>query len=305
MKQVLAYCIAFFAIVELSAQADTVPPVLVCKNLVTVNLSLPQISFWPEPAFYDTLYDNQSTHIELGIRKVCTGSGFPMDTLVTYYLFGRYGLEIWARDEAGNSSHCLVNLEITDYPPTHDPGSLWVVVKTEDNKAVIGTKVALNSYHCYDGPLNLEMNIFQASGSNSFYYIPEPGTNYEINASKVDEPLNGITTYDLYLIARHILGIEALDSPYKLIAADANGDGEVTLADIVLLRQLLLGMIPSLPDQKTWRFIPKEYVFPNPQNPFDPPFPEKIVVPFVPDPFFGYTHQFIGVKIGDVNNSAN
>ena len=48
---------SFFAIVELSAQADTVPRFWFVRILVMVNLSLPQISFWPEPAFYDTLYD--------------------------------------------------------------------------------------------------------------------------------------------------------------------------------------------------------------------------------------------------------
>ena len=77
-------------------------------------------------------------------------------------------------DEAGNSSHCLVNLEITDYPPTHDPGPLWVVVKTEDNKVVIGTKVALNSYHCYDGPLNLEMNILYFKHRAVIHFIIYP-----------------------------------------------------------------------------------------------------------------------------------
>ncbi|MEZ4894181.1 MAG: dockerin type I domain-containing protein [Saprospiraceae bacterium] len=263
------------------------------------------MSFWATD-FLDTLYDDQTASLDIGVRKVCMGTDFPTDTIVTYTYFGTYRLEVWARDEAGNSSHCETILELADNAGICIIGSqLSANVKTEDQKAITGTRVELKGYHCYRDSINLEINIFDSSGINLFYWTPEPGTNYTVRASKVDEPLNGITTYDLYLIARHILGIEALDSPYKLIAADANGDGEVTLADIVLLRQLLLGMVPSLPDLKTWRFIPKEYVFPNPQNPFDPPFPEKIVVPFVPDPFFSYTHQFIGVKIGDVNNSAN
>ncbi|MFQ5445455.1 MAG: hypothetical protein ACE5FF_00840 [Saprospiraceae bacterium] len=32
----------------------------------------------------------------------------------------------------------------------------------------------------------------------------------------------GVTTYDLVLITKHILGVQPLGSPYKIIAADAN-----------------------------------------------------------------------------------
>jgi hypothetical protein len=44
------------------------------------------------------------------------------------------------------------------------------------------------------------------------------------------------------MIQRHILGLQALDSNYKLIAADANNDGKVTASDLTDLRKLILGV---------------------------------------------------------------
>jgi hypothetical protein len=39
---------------------------------------------------------------------------------------------------------------------------------------------------------------------------------------------NGVSTYDLVLISLHILQVDQLDSPYKVIAADANNSQSVT-----------------------------------------------------------------------------
>ena len=53
-----------------------------------------------------------------------------------------------------------------------------------------------------------------------------------LTASKNDDYLNGVSTLDLLLIQRHILGIETLDDPYKFIAADVNNDQEITATDL-------------------------------------------------------------------------
>lgn len=93
-------------------------------------------------------------------------------------------------------------------------------------------------------------------------------------------PLNGVTTGDLVSISKHILGIQPLESPYQLIAADANNSGSVTTFDIVELRKLILGIYQQLPNNSSWRFVP-DYCFKDPafaeafydptswSNPFD------------------------------------
>ena len=120
-----------------------------------------------------------------------------------------------------------------------------------------------------------------------------------------DDPLNGVSTFDLVLINKHILGIEALASPYKIIAADANNSNSVSTFDIVTLRKLILGIDTVLHNTDSWRFIPANYVFPNPANPFAEPFPEQVSLNLgnqpPPTP---QVVQFVGIKVGDVNGNA-
>ena len=85
---------------------------------------------------------------------------------------------------------------------------------------------------------------------------------------KDDNPLNGVSTYDLVLISKHILGLAPLNSPYKMIAADANKNNSITTTDIVEFRKLILGIYNELPNNTSWRFVDAEYAFPNPANPF-------------------------------------
>src|SRR5690606_38908605 len=72
--------------------------------------------------------------------------------------------------------------------------------------------------------------------------LPFLPSNYSILPVKDDNPLNGVTTFDLVLISKHILGSEPLNSPYKMIAADANKSGSITTFDIVEFRKLILGI---------------------------------------------------------------
>ena len=73
-------------------------------------------------------------------------------------------------------------------------------------------------------------------------------------------PLNGVTSYDLVLLSKHILGIEILDSPFKLIAADVNYSGSVTSFDIVTTRKIILGITLNFPENRSWRYVPNLYL---------------------------------------------
>ena len=129
--------------------------------------------------------------------------------------------------------------------------------------------------------------------------IPHGG-NYTICPSQTDNPLNGVTTLDLALISKHIIGSLPLDSPYKILAADANKSNTITTFDVVEFRKLILGVYDELPNNKSWRFLKKSHVFTNPADPFQGNLPECIPVPNF---FNSGDGDFIGVKIGDVNES--
>lgn len=138
-----------------------------------------------------------------------------------------------------------------------------------------------------------------ASGEYAFADIPT-GATYSLALNRADgAPLNGVSTFDAVLIARHILGVEALSSPLKMIAADANGSGTITTFDIVLIRRLILGISQQF-DIPHWRFVRADLVFPN---------LDQVFATLNADPaqfLLGddLTRNFIAVKIGDVNGSA-
>jgi hypothetical protein len=147
--------------------------------------------------------------------------------------------------------------------------------------------------------------MFQMSDNAGIYgfmnSIPVP-QSMTISPAKDDNPLNGVTTYDLVLISKHILGIAPLGSPYKMIAADANKSNSITTFDIVELRKLILGIYQELPNNTSWRFVDKAQTFANPANPFAETIRENISVGAA---LANLTDEdFLGVKIGDVNGTA-
>ena len=114
---------------------------------------------------------------------------------------------------------------------------------------------------------------------------------------------NGLTTFDIVFIQRHILGIVPLDSPYKIIAADVNRSGSITTFDMVFLRRLILQQMNEFPTNTSWRFVDASFEFTNPINPFLDDFPEFITLS--PEGGEEYNLDFIAIKVGDVNGSAS
>ena len=141
------------------------------------------------------------------------------------------------------------------------------------------------------------------TGTDGAYDFPEvlTGQSYSVVPTKDSDPLNGVSTYDLVLISQHIIGQNPLSSPYKMIAADVNNDGQITTFDIVQLRQLILFAITDFSANTSWRFIDEAYVFPDPSNPWSQTFPEQYDIANLNADM---NINFVAVKVGDVNCSA-
>jgi hypothetical protein len=315
MRYYLYFLLLVFSGLRLYGQTpDTIPPYLTCKTQHSVTISPTCLVTLYAVDLVDSVSD-ASMPVEFGIRRICTGSGFPEKSQQVFSAadLGLRAVELWAKDAAGNTQKCQTNVTVKDVLGICDPG-LSIHYSTPLNAGIDSVHSHLFGYNCLSDTIDRDLFSFTfscCSGSSWSvgYYrefgsvAPAPGYETSVTPRKNDQPLNGVTTYDLTLISKHILGLEPLDSPYKIIAADANQDGKVTTFDILILRKLILGVTPGLPNGKSWRFLPKNYVFPNPQDPFTPPFPEQIVVPHTADPLPGY-FEFTGLKIGDVNFSA-
>jgi hypothetical protein len=120
----------------------------------------------------------------------------------------------------------------------------------------------------------------------------------KIEAERNDDHDNGVSTLDLVKIQKHLLGIEDLGSPYKLIAADANNSESVSAIDLVELRKLILGLYTELPNNKSWRFVDANQQFADESNPW--PFVEFTSV----EVMNSMDNDFMGIKVGDVNGTV-
>ncbi|MEQ8703111.1 MAG: T9SS type A sorting domain-containing protein [Phaeodactylibacter sp.] len=130
----------------------------------------------------------------------------------------------------------------------------------------------------------------------------EPNYDYTVTPFLDGDDQNGLTTYDVVLISRHILGIDHLDSPYQLIAADVNGSGSVSTLDMILLRQVILSILVEIPNGPSWRFIPKSHQFEDPANPWTEPVPYSVTYNDLATSQLG--EDYVAVKIGDIDLSA-
>jgi hypothetical protein len=126
------------------------------------------------------------------------------------------------------------------------------------------------------------------------------GQRYKVEPKRNDQHRNGVSTLDLVEIQKHLLGKEFFDSPYQYIAADATNNQQVSAIDLIEIRKLILGIYTEFPNNQSWRFVEKSAVIHNPTHPW--PFVEVIDIQYD-----GTSHpdmDFIGVKIGDVNNTV-
>ena len=141
------------------------------------------------------------------------------------------------------------------------------------------------------------------AADGAFQFSLTTGEDYTVTPVKDMNPLNGVSTFDLVLISKHILGITPFDSPYKYIAADVNKSGTITAFDMVQLRQLILNINTEFSNNDSWRFVDADYDFSvATTNPAAQDFAEfKNVSQLATDMM---NLDFVGVKIGDVNGSA-
>jgi hypothetical protein len=87
-----------------------------------------------------------------------------------------------------------------------------------------------------------------------------------------------------------------------MIAADVNNSRSITTLDLIQLRRWILGVDVKFSNNTSWRFVRRDYVFPNPANPWAEEFPELLNV----NDLYGALNNrdFVAVKIGDVNGNA-
>ncbi len=128
------------------------------------------------------------------------------------------------------------------------------------------------------------------------------GGNYNVQPYKNTNHGNGINGLDILKLQRHILQIEPLTSPYKIIAADVNNDKNLNALDVVNLQKIILLDITEFPNNTSWRFVPKAYTFAG-GDVLNSGFPES--VNYAPLTTAMINQDFVAVKVGDLNGTSD
>ena len=269
---------------------DQTPPLAVCGSNVSVSIPAAGTVAVPAAQLAAASTDNCTPAANL------TFAASPPS--VTCAQLGSRQITVTVGDAAGNTAVCTATLLVKD--DQQNCGLAMAEVR--------GTVRTIGNVPLASIPVKITADGFAAntdcSAAGEYFFDDLPtGNNYSITAENRNKWMNGVSTFDLLLISKHLLGVQAFDSPYKIIAADANKSGSVTSFDILQIRKMILGLNDTIAGNASWRFVPKSYQFPNPQNPFEEPFPEHIALPGLSANITGL--DFVGIKIGDVNISAD
>ncbi|MFZ1705252.1 MAG: HYR domain-containing protein [Saprospiraceae bacterium] len=273
------------------------------SNLVTMDLNMDGTPDTAMVEVHVTKFNNHSKHpCYPDSPLLFSYSPDVNDTLRVFGCshLGEQPITMYVTDLNGNQSFCTTTLLVTNNDTLHYRcpnnmllGAITGRIANEKDLPILDVEVSLQG-------TEKVAQFTEQSGKFGFYELPY-GNNYSINPEKDGDDNNGVSTLDMVLIQRHILGIEKLPSLYKYVAADVNNDNRINSVDLVELRKIVLGTMMSFPNNTSWRFVEKDFQFIDPSNP---------LALFIPgNCSFANMQQdmkadFIGVKIGDVNETA-
>ena len=185
-----------------------------------------------------------------------------------------------------------------------DEATIFINVSPPATVDIVGTIYAKNG----TTPLTKVDVVLSGDEDNSIYTITgsysfdvTPGGDYTITPSKTSSMTNGVTSIDLAISQGHILGLFDLATVYDVIAMDVNQSCTLSSVDLAITQAVILGLLDEFPEGKSWKFVPANIEFPDIDTPCDY------------EQFLSYENlntdatgqDFIGVKIGDVNNTSD
>lgn len=299
---------------------DCTPPSLVCVNGLAQNLISPECAVtFDVRDFILNMSDNctPTKDLNLGIRVIGQGVGFPPDTSLTFGVCqqGNYPVQVWVRDGNGLSNVC------NSYVLVQENAGLCICNEAADiglagcarnadsvRLANFSVQATLKGMPLQGQPISdtLQQPVTDSCFNLLFPDLPL-NANYtgSVRARRSGDPLDGVSTFDLVLINRHILGQQPLKNFYHVLAGDVNQSNSLTTFDIIEIRKLILGIYDTFPQTTSWRCIRP---VPDPLNLAG--FAEvRDTYAFSVPNLLGDTVvarlDFVGVKMGDVNGNAS
>ena len=216
---------------------DKKAPNIFCKGSFSVGVGTPDhpITVWASD-FVKSVSDNCTIDENIILSFAKDSVTNALDLTCESHL-GDADIAIYATDESGNQSYCLVKSRFsTDDPECQRDVNLNGSLVDQSGKKL--PNVSLNVNMSTGGS---QVVLTDARGNFSFQKkVP---INAEVSITLSSDIIQGkVSTYDLVTIQKHVMKDEMIKDMYDLAAADISGNGSVNPEDIKMLRSYLLGM---------------------------------------------------------------
>ncbi|MBK8556982.1 MAG: hypothetical protein IPL65_14970 [Lewinellaceae bacterium] len=282
---------------------DCNPPTVVCLHGLSVNLMQGGMISIDDTALLEYTYDNctPANQLVIGLVKASESTGdFPTGMHTVSFDCNELGtqeVQLWSMDAHGNADYCSTYVLVQDNMGICQPaGTLKGKVYTQAFQPVSGVQLMLKNSTGNISPLaetDLEGD-FQITGQYA-------ACQYQLSPWLDVAAQNGVNTLDALLIAASVSENMPLASAYSRLAADVDQSGAVNNADWEQTIQTAIGILPNFPQAPSWTFVTTAYNFPNPAQPWPAPQASE----FCLDAGLDFNADFIAIKTGDVNGSAN
>jgi hypothetical protein len=205
-------------------------------------------------------------------------------------------VKLYVTDLAGNQHFCSVTIFLTDNsdvcPNTENFGNIEGKIATTTGYTPEGIQVQFrlsDRQETSTSHVNTAGRFVIPDVSDAYEFVLKPRLNTTIS--------KGLSTLDIVMIQRHIIGTKPFDNSYAFIAADINQSKTLNSVDLVELRKVVLGTRTNFPNNTpSWVFIDKKEDFPL--GPFGQKYADTL---FARSP--SLDNDFIAVKMGDINLS--
>ncbi len=302
---------------------DCKAPTPVCFNGLSIDVmpASGMVELWASD-FDASSFDYCSDYIlRINIIEDTNGDGFitsedhvttlPADNFIVLdcddVADGTTMVQLWVAEQDGTADDACADNQDNDYCTTfvqvqdnngvcsNSKSAVAGKITNENHESVENVTVEVNA-----GPTMLNSMVTNLDGAYEF--VLPIGGDYSITPMKNDDVANGVSTFDLVLMSKHILNVRLLDSPYKVLAADANRSGGISTLDLVAVRKVVLRLTNEFPNNTSWRFVEKSHLFTDANNPWNTTIPELTNINNLDAPQLEM--NFTAIKVGDVNGDS-
>ncbi len=249
---------------------EDTPPVPYC--LATLNVVLMPIDTDLDGQIDNGMVEVWAKDLNVNSYHPChTGPltfSFSSDTEETFRTFtcdevGRNTIEMWVTDQAGRQAYCKVDINVQNNAgniPNCEAqvGTIMAtgIVTDAQGQAIENVMVTYQDLSPMDISTDGSNNMGQymnrmytnSSGTYENHEVME-NRDFRVHAFKVGD-IATVDLEDLAIFEEHIKGSRTFTNPYSYIAADINEDGQVSIEDFHLLKNLIGQPEEAWPNQR-------------------------------------------------------